>query len=104
MTSYGVTEQKQRIKIEMSSSSKEVSSGLKWILFTDTILILQLRLYEYFAICIIYTAIIWPPWDRQASDVLKSETPVPPPPNYKVLYSRDASGKTVKISPVHKIL
>jgi hypothetical protein len=34
----------------------------------------------------------------------KPENPVPPPPKYKVMYTVDDSVRSVKISPVHKIV
>ncbi len=40
----------------------------------------------------------------QASDVTKSETQDPLPPKYKVKYPEDASVRSVKISPAHKIV
>ncbi len=66
---YVVTEQKWRIKCHLD---QKISSGLKWILFADAILILPHLLYEYFAICHIYTPVIYPPLDRQDSDITKS--------------------------------
>jgi hypothetical protein len=37
-------------------------------------------------------------------DVTSTETLVPPPPKYNVMYPVDARGRTVKIPPVHKIV
>ncbi len=41
---------------------------------------------------------------KQAMSVTKSGTPVPPPPNYNIMYPIDAPVRTVKISPVYKTL
>jgi hypothetical protein len=41
---------------------------------------------------------------RQASDCYKARNPGPPPPKYKVIYTVDASVRSVKIFPVHKIV
>ncbi len=42
--------------------------------------------------------------DAVHHNVTKSETLVPPPPNYNIIYPVDASVRSVKISPVNKIL
>jgi hypothetical protein len=42
--------------------------------------------------------------DLQSAPLTKSETPIPPPPKYKVMYPEDASVWSVKISSVHKIV